>query len=413
MNPSTSRSNLMVRTRSFRGSLTLFLWCTFSIPSEFTSAAAAVFTYTGTLQSYVVPEGVQAIEVALWGAGGAGGTLKSGPVFAGGSGGFTSCTVAVASGQRVYVLVGGGGRAPSSFSDSPTTGTGGYNGGGDGHSSSHFWAFGGGGGRSSIQLITGVDIVTAGGGGGGGAYFSSVGTGNCGGGCGGGLTGCSSNCPQGGGGGSQTSGGIGGMGTEHNGYPGSQYQGGSAAMYGPGGGGGYEGGGAGGWSANNHGGGGGGSSYVGGCVNPLIATITKGSSGTSSGNAIPPQTSVSGYVGGVGVGSAGSTWSLTRNGGDGLVIITVSGCKAGYASFNPSTSPSSISSCILCTPGSYTSVAGSTACAPCPVGFYCTGGSKISLCSSSITTGAASCQGEIKIEILSELVMHISLQIAV
>ena len=75
-----------------------------------------IFAYTGSLQSYTVPSGAQSVTVALWGAGGAGmginptwmpGSARS--VFAGGSGGYTSCELSVTSGQQLYVLVGGGG----------------------------------------------------------------------------------------------------------------------------------------------------------------------------------------------------------------------------------------------------------------------------------------------------------------
>ena len=103
----------------------------------------------------------------LWGAGGAGAATNPdyfyGSAFAGGSGGFTACSLSVSGGQELYVIVGGGGLAPAAWGG---MGPGGYGGGGTGYVGDNHWAFGGGGGRSAIQSSIGIDNVTAGGGGG-------------------------------------------------------------------------------------------------------------------------------------------------------------------------------------------------------------------------------------------------------
>ena len=60
----------------------------------------------------------------LWGAGGAGTSAKNSgiytvnSVYAGGSGAFVSCDMAVTGGTTIYLLVGQGGRVPSYGTDS-------------------------------------------------------------------------------------------------------------------------------------------------------------------------------------------------------------------------------------------------------------------------------------------------------
>ena len=323
----------------------------------------SVFAYTGSLQSYVVPPGVQSVTVALWGAGGGGMGVNSAfkmdvAYFAGGSGGFTSCDLSVSSGQQLDVVVGGGGQAAGCWGCAIS---GSYGGGGVGYAANYAVAAAGGGGRSSIQLTAGVDAVTAGGGGGGGGYPFDRYTGSNGGGCGGGLSGCDTggtgSVGIGGGGGSQTSGGVGVSNFTGDvryfgaGSPGAQYIGGDGmAVQGSGGGGGYYGGAGGGSFDWLVGSGGGGSGYVGSCSNPAEATTQPGSSSADSTAVLPAGSTLHGYVSGVGVGSAGSTTlALPVNGGDGLVVITVSGCSTGYtlsagqcvASIVPSAVPSS------------------------------------------------------------------------
>ena len=281
---------------------------------------------------------MSAVNVTLWGAGGAGLALTSeygvsGVLYSGGSGGYTSCSLSVTEGQQLYVLVGGGGLASTESLNLASQGMSAFGGGGMGVTGGT-WSSAGGGGRSAIQLSIGVDAVTAGGGGGGGGYQVGYASGSVAGGCGGGASGClagTGDAP--GGGGNQTSGGRGGAGTYCIGAAGSQYQGGSGCnlgvnSWGSGGGGGYYGGGAGGSSSWTVGGGGGGSGYVGGCAG--MAVTVSGSSGSTSGSVLPPQTRLGSYVNGVGEGSAGSYSDLSLNGGNGYVVVTVTECTSEY-----------------------------------------------------------------------------------
>jgi hypothetical protein len=69
--------------------------------------------------SLTIPNGVSSINVRLWGAGGAGTSLKNWgivpvqSVYAGGSGAFVSCDMAVTGGTTIYLLVGQGGQVSS------------------------------------------------------------------------------------------------------------------------------------------------------------------------------------------------------------------------------------------------------------------------------------------------------------
>jgi hypothetical protein len=246
-----------------------------------------VFNFTGSDQVYVVPENVFAIEVKLWGAGGAKGYPYSGSqTGSGGGGGFTKGTLAVSPGDTLTVIVGEGGQYSNLFK--PV----GYGGGGAG--------FGQGGGRSAIRLDTN-EILTAGGGGGG---TSSTGWDNLSfGGAGGGLNGTGSVNLQSGGGGTQTSGGL--ASAYNAATAGSKFTGGSGARiaggFGSSGGGGYYGGGG-----ANVGIGGGGSGFIG---NATFAFTAAGTGG------LPPDISDIDYAAGIGAGG------ITGAGGHGLVVI--------------------------------------------------------------------------------------------
>lgn len=282
---------------------------------------AAIFTYKGYTQSWVVPTcAVSPVTVELWGAGGGGGAPSLGGS-AGGTGGFFEGTLSVITGSTIYIIVGGGGSIK---------GVGGYGGGGNGAASSPYYG-GGGGGRSSIQFSLGADTVTAGGGG-GGAYSQTAYYGNGGGG---------GNAPSGNGdqssqcsgdygyGASAAAGGAGGSdvscgaGASYTGGTGTKYihaNGGSASstvlFYGGGGGGGYWGGGAG---ANYYGsGGGGGTSFASGLILSVItnATGTTPINGTNYNSPVlPPNNSDINYISGVG------TCESNTAGGNGEVII--------------------------------------------------------------------------------------------
>lgn len=199
------------------------------------------FTTSGAY-TWIVPQGVTAIQVVVTGSGG-GGSNGGG----GGNGGVVRAALAVVPGTSYTLYVGGGG-------------VGGANGGGGG-GSSHFDAgssnqiiAGGGGGGAGI----GPFIAIGGNGGGSGNGAGTVGGAPAGGGGGNGGTGGGS--VNGGVAGGSGNGGAGGAGGS-NGGSGSGNGGGGAGSGGAGGGGGgYGGGGGGGTIPGGHGGGGGGGS---------------------------------------------------------------------------------------------------------------------------------------------------------
>ena len=126
--------------------------------------------------------------------------------------------------------------------------------------------------------------------------------------------------------------------------------------------------------------GGGGSGYVGGCSNPGSATMLQGYSGSSSSTVLPPQTTLAGYVAGVGVGSAGSnSATLPMNGGNGFATITISSCIFPFRL-------ASGGGCV-CSAGYYMT---GGMCAICPVGSCCLGDLNAAApCGGSTTIGAA------------------------
>ncbi len=237
------------------------------------------FGYTGSEQSFKVPNGVTQLTIVARGAegGGASGSNSYQRYFEGGRGGRVYAEIPVKSAETLYVYVGGYGGSPSNSR------AGGFNGGANGGTSGSYIVAFGGGGASDVR--EGGDklkdrILVAAGGGGQGAGWSSYFTGW--GGKGGGLLGGSggSDYGNGGDGGSQTAGGAGGIGVGQYGTPGANGSlglggqggngGGSTKVgggAGGGGGGGYYGGGGGGGvesegSIGPGGGGGGGSSYI-------------------------------------------------------------------------------------------------------------------------------------------------------
>lgn len=239
--------------------------------------------YNGASNAWVVPSGIQYIFVKMWGAGGGGGSYggwRNGGE--GGAGGFSHGLIPVTAGQTITIRPGGAGKA---------------------HAGLHFgWPDGGatqitvyddrycgsGGGSSSIIVpsIAATPCMYAGGGGGGGATTAF---GFMSGGAGGGLVGQAGTMSdtQYGGyldglfggangmisqgkGGTQSAGGLRGLGQNTLGQNGAKDKGGThqhAGAYGAGGGGGYYGGGSGNYfthaSTNaSMGGGGGGSGFI-------------------------------------------------------------------------------------------------------------------------------------------------------
>lgn len=226
---------------------------TYYAEAQTSNSGSQTFSYTGSVQNFIVPAGVTSITIQSWGAQGSNGTG-----YTGGLGGYATGTLAVTAGNTFSVYVGG----------RPTGGVAGWNGGG-----SSGGCGGGGGGASDVRNSGGTKLIVAGGGGGGGCTVSGWTGSN--GGWGGGLTGGASAAGSGGSGGSsggtQSAGGTstGCCGAGTNGTAGQGGNGvssgcsGSYAGFGGGGGGGYYGGGGGGNCGGNLGGGGG-SSYVGG-----------------------------------------------------------------------------------------------------------------------------------------------------
>lgn len=211
---------------------------------SFTSLIQTDFSYTGGVQTFVVPAGVTSVTIEAWGAQGWSGTNT------GGKGGYATGVLSVSQGQVLNLYVGGQGTVAIG---NLTPSGGGWNGGGNGQTNDGVNSAGGGGGASDVRVggttLTNRVIVA---GGGGGSTNNSA----CSGGDGGGLIGLTSiSTYENGQGGTQSAGGTTG---------GSLGQGGNATTtmtpWNGGGGGGYYGGGV----STEHGPGGGGSSYIGG-----------------------------------------------------------------------------------------------------------------------------------------------------
>lgn len=280
------------------------------------------FTFSGADQSFIVPEGVTALEVGMWGAGGGGSPFGSTGL--GGGGGYAGGSLAVTPGATLTIVVGEGGKPRTII---PTYGGGGA--GGNDSSAGNFDG-GSGGGRSALR-DAGTELVTAAGGGGAaGATATNGGTANAVSfaGAGGQDAAYNTGCRPGAAAtaGTLVAGGIGGVGSRP-GENGSSLQGGTGGLTtasntgaGGGGGGGYFGGGGGAGqfvSANcsgisaargQEGGGAGGSSYL----SPLVT----GGSTIAGNRQSAANTGDNQYVAGTAVGG-----SLNVPGGDGLVVI--------------------------------------------------------------------------------------------
>ncbi len=139
------------------------------------------FSYTGAVQTFVVPGCVDTIHVKAWGAGGSGGGGDSYPGAVGGGGAYVKSSIAVTAGQIITVIVGGGagpggqcaGCAPGG---STGWGNGVVNGGSGGNAGCSGCSGGGGGGGGASAIYNGSTVLLvagAGGGGSGGGQFSS------------------------------------------------------------------------------------------------------------------------------------------------------------------------------------------------------------------------------------------------
>ncbi|HQQ93502.1 MAG TPA: T9SS type A sorting domain-containing protein [Bacteroidia bacterium] len=253
------------------------------------------FNYTGSMQTFTVPNCVSLINFDIRGGQGANAQDKLTSNSTGGLGGRVVGDLTVTPGQVINLFIGGSGN---------TNGNGGFNGGGNGGASTAGSSCaggpaGGGGGATDVRVggITLADrVAIAGGGGGSGRDYCNGSCQPCGcggsGGAGGGLSGlvgqaannCGFNYPgngtNGGSPGTAATGGAGGVGDGGgpNGTAGALGQGGNGGtgsydVAGGGGGGGYYGGGGGGSASSGSGvgggGGGGGSSYLGSLLNAV------------------------------------------------------------------------------------------------------------------------------------------------
>ncbi len=258
----------------------LFLLFLASLSGVIAANAQCVFNYTGNVQSWTVPYGVNTINVDIVGASGGMAGPSTAPVSTTtvGKGARVQATIPVTPGQLLRIYVGGAGNQGTSAGC-----TGGWNGGGNSAGRPFpYTGYSGGGGGGGTDIRAGgaalTDRIVVAGGGGGAAYNGSCPTGDQPGGDGGGLTGagtvtCTATLIAGGyttvttsTGGTQVGGGIGGVlvgpGVYTPGNAGTLGIGGDAVPTADpgisgGGGGGYYGGGAGCWM-----GGGGGSSYT-------------------------------------------------------------------------------------------------------------------------------------------------------
>ncbi|MEI8201381.1 MAG: glycine-rich domain-containing protein [Bacteroidota bacterium] len=265
------------------------------------------FNYTGSPETFIVPDGVFSITVKAWGAGGGGGGHDGRFGGNGGGGAFVKSNIPVNPGEVLTLYVGGGGTFGVGCNSNSGHGTGGFgfgtggNGGDPGPCGCSGAGGGGGGGSAVVHGITPL-LVAAGGGGGGGAG-NDVDAGNGG---GGNVNGYGTNNSSGGNFGAN---GI-NVGTNGENRSSSLCDGGS----GGGGGGGFHGGlgGSSPFNGDASGGGGGGGSSLGDSIANGIEKIAGNSFLLS---ALCPTCSTGGS--GQNNGSYGQT-----SGGDGLLVIS-------------------------------------------------------------------------------------------
>lgn len=136
--------------------------------SRFIPLLTKTFFSVGQVESFVVPEQYNFVQVKLWGAGGAGSGVELGndqatmAGFGGGSGGYTGCFMPVTPGEVLKIIVGGGGYATpfSSKKNAIFTGLGGFSGGGNATFKSNplsaegqLSSIGSGGGMTAIRRL--------------------------------------------------------------------------------------------------------------------------------------------------------------------------------------------------------------------------------------------------------------------
>jgi hypothetical protein len=275
------------------------------------------FTYTGSTQTFTIPQGASSVTFKVWGAAGGSSQPNYGTYY-GGAGGYSQGTLSVSGGESLNIIVGEGGIRAEVNGSQSAFGGGGLSGG----DATDTRRGAGGGGYSGVFLgsVNQSNALIIGGGGGGTTWSWGGDAGS--GGYPEGLMGgyYSSDGPDSPGrGGTQTSGGIGGFGgRSDDGLDGSALQGGDAPINSSGqgtsgsGGGGYFGGGSG---ALYYTGGGGGSSYT---DSSLTSTFFDQVTTLGSDTTTAPNNTDSNYISGVAAAVAES------DGGNGLVVLEIS-----------------------------------------------------------------------------------------
>ena len=296
---SETTSTFTIRATSTFGEVTQYEDRQFSIVVR--DPVRVAFDYTGSDQTWTIPDVNSDIWIKMWGAGGGGGDRGGWSYgYNAGAGGYAEGKLTESAGQELTIIVGQGGIKGS------TNVTNWLYGGGACHQTTSDNRYGGcGGGRSEVRLGS-TSLIIAGGGGGGG---SSTGNENNFGGAGGGLEGQEGNTASGtnAGGGTQDAGGAAGTGG-NSGEAGSQYRGGRSASnaYGGGGGGGWYGGGGGNYTGGHMAGGGGGSSYI---------------DGVENGNTVAGDQTTTGNEGDSDRSGAGTACGVNCTGGNGRIVI--------------------------------------------------------------------------------------------
>src|ERR1700722_2212282 len=235
------------------------------------------FTYTGGVQSWLVPTGVTQVNFQVDGAAGGSEGTAGQPV--GGLGGQVEGSLSTIPGNLYFIYVGGVGANANSTGTGTTAPVGGFNGGAAGGQLGSGEYGASGGGASDVRLggtALSQRLLVAGGGGG-----SSTNDGN--GGTGGGLVGGAGagETVTDGTGGTQSTPGTAGAGGGASGTAGTSGAGGAGGgSYGGGGGGGYNGGGGGGFDSGTgtYGSGGGGSGFA----DPSVSSVSYSSGAQSS-----------------------------------------------------------------------------------------------------------------------------------
>jgi hypothetical protein len=249
-------------------------------PSAPRGTSTVTFDYTGSAQSWTVPDGVTEAAFVVNGAAGGGDTQGDT-----GSGGRAEATLTVTPGAVYTIVVGGAGQSIRPATGNGSGGHGGYGWGPGGTGGAPTpgveTAVGGAGGGGGSAVLLGTDVLLVAGGGGGSS--NNPGAGGAGGGAQGGA-GQANISPDhdvwNGQGGTPTAPGAGAVGiTAHHGSPGDGHTGGGGGVGYPdsggggGGGGGWFGGGGGASGDQYVGAGGGGSGYA---APGIAATLTAG-----------------------------------------------------------------------------------------------------------------------------------------